>query len=218
MTNLQSESLKELGMALAKAQSDMSPAGINSDNPFFKSKYASFASIVKCSRPALTKHGLSIIQRPLIADDGIAILATMMLHCSGEFIESRIKINPVKGDPQSYGSCLSYLKRYAYAAMVGVISDDEDDDGETAMGRTFRDGGQRSEQAHREVPIPAITTHEFNELTYELQGHQDILNQVLEGLKITSLRDMPSNKYRASLTRVRELKGIKKEIETKLGA
>jgi hypothetical protein len=214
MTILQSESLKELGSALAKAQADMSPAGINSDNPFFKSKYASFASIVKSSRPALTKHGLSIIQRPLIADDGIAILATMMLHSSGEFIESRIKINPVKSDPQSYGSCLSYLKRYAYAAMVGVISDDEDDDAEGAM-KSFRGSEQG---AGRDIPIPAISTHEYNELTYELQGHQDILNQVLEGLKITSLREMPSNKYRASLTRVRELKAMKKEIDAKLGS
>src|SRR5271156_1523487 len=206
---LASQSLKEFGTALAKAQAEMSPAGINSDNPFFKSKYASLPSIVRASRTALTKYGFSIVQRPIIGDDGLSILSTILLHASGEWMESRIKINPVKGDPQSYGSCLSYLKRYAYAAMVGVISDDEDDDGEGAM-KSFR-GNEQS--AHREVPISLITTHEYNELTYELQGHQDILNQVLEGLKITSLRDMPSNKYRASLTRVRELKVMKKEID-----
>jgi hypothetical protein len=212
MTSLKSESLKELGAALAKAQNEMSPAGINSDNPFYKSKYASFGSIVRCSRPALTKHGLSVIQRPLI-EEGNSILSTMLLHCSGEYIESRLKIVPVKSDPQSFGSCLSYLKRYAYASIVGVISDDEDDDGESAM-KSFRDGSPGHDKHHgREVPPALISTHEYNELAHELDGHQAILNQVLEGLKITSLREMPAHKYRASLTRIRELKEIARQVE-----
>lgn len=40
----------------------------------------------------------------------------------------------MKLDPQSLGSSLTYARRYALSAIVGICAD-EDDDGEKAMGR-----------------------------------------------------------------------------------
>jgi hypothetical protein len=128
------------------------------------------------------------------------------LHASGEFLESRVKIAPTKNDPQSFGSCLSYLKRYAYAAIVGVIVDEEDDDAESAM-KSFR--GDKESSHKGETVGELIGTDQYNELAYELNGHSDILQQVLEGLKINSLREMPRNRYRASLDRIRDIKATK---------
>lgn len=209
MACLKSDSLKELGVALTKAQSEMLPAGVNSDNPFHKSKYANFTAIVKSSRPALTRHGLSVIQRIIPHDDGFPYLCTMLLHTSGEYLESMVKIAPAKQDPQSFGSCLSYLKRYSYASIVGVICDDEDDDGEVAM-KSFRDEREKSRQ-QVQTEVDYISVDQYNELAYELNGHPDIVQQVLDGLKINTLREMPRNRYRQSLDRVREIKANKSD-------
>ncbi len=122
----------ELFAALAKSQAEMNTAEPTSTNPFFKSKYADFSEIVKVSRPALTKNGLCVIQRVINNETGME-LCTTLGHSSGQYIESIIKINPLKTDVQSLGSYITYLKRYAYTAIVGVVVSDEDDDGEASM-------------------------------------------------------------------------------------
>lgn len=133
-----SESIKELATALAKAQGEMKHAIKDSNNPFFRSKYADLASVVDASRPALVKNGLSVLQFT-----EWNILYTMLLHSSGEWVGGHIELKPMrqvkdKGwedshDPQSYGSCITYARRYAMAAITGVAT--EDDDGNAATGK-----------------------------------------------------------------------------------
>src|SRR5690606_40770672 len=72
-----SEQLHELFTALAKAQSEMKTAGLNSQNPYFKSNYADLAEIVRGSRPCLAKNGLAVIQQILPNEDGQNILHTL---------------------------------------------------------------------------------------------------------------------------------------------
>ncbi|CDK30160.1 ERF family protein [Candidatus Babela massiliensis] len=128
-----SENLNELFTALAKAQGEMKIANELCENPYFKSKYANLAEIVKASRPALSKNGLSVIQQILSDDEGRMLLCTILSHASGQWIESRVRIIPPKNDVQSIGSYMTYLKRYSYASIVGVVTSDEDDDGERAV-------------------------------------------------------------------------------------
>lgn len=127
-----SEELKDLFTALAKAQAEMETAELSSSNPFFKTRYADLAAIVKASRPALTKHGLSIIQQIISHEDGQTMLHTMLCHTSGQWVESRVRIVPPKNDVQSIGSYITYLRRYSIAAICGIVSSD-DDDGEMAV-------------------------------------------------------------------------------------
>ena len=139
-----SETIKELLGALSKAQGEMGVALKDSDNPFFHSTYADLASVWDVARGPLSKYGLCIIQIPEILVDGI-VLITVLGHSSGEFITSRYPITPMKqardqgwvlsNDPQSIGSAITYAKRYALAAMLGIATSDDDDDGEKAMGR-----------------------------------------------------------------------------------
>lgn len=128
-----SAELKDLFAALAKAQAEMQMAGLSSQNPFFKTRYADLAAIIKASRPALTKHGLSIVQQIITRDDGATFLHTMLCHSSGQWVESRVRISPAKTDVQSLGSYITYLRRYSIAALCGIVASDEDDDAETAM-------------------------------------------------------------------------------------
>jgi hypothetical protein len=142
----------ELFAALAKAQSEMENANPETSNTFFKSKYADLAAIIKASRPALTKHGLSIAQ-PIIMEDGFPILITVLAHASGQWIESRIKINPPKTDIQAFGSCVTYLRRYCIAALCGIAAGENDDDGETHM-----------QQERKQPNVQYITAAQVNTL------------------------------------------------------
>lgn len=131
----ESQSLDKLYAALAKAQLEMLPAKTGSSNPYFKSKYADLASIVKASRKALATNGLAVIQRIVRNGSAGMTLLTRLCHASGQWIESSMTVNPPKQDIQSLGSYLTYLRRYTYSSIVGVVSSEEDDDAEAAIGR-----------------------------------------------------------------------------------
>lgn len=123
-----SEKIDELGAALSKAQGILEAAKKDSNNPFFKSKYADLASVWESCRAALSSNGLSIVKSPEESDSGIAVV-TMMLHSSGQWIRSRYTMPVSKVDAQAVGSAITYARRYSLAAFVGVAPDDDDGNG-----------------------------------------------------------------------------------------
>lgn len=128
----QSENIKQLASALSKAQGDMKAAIKSNDNPFFKSKYADLSSVWDACRDALSSNGLSVTQIPRMAkidNESKFCLETTLLHLSGEWMSGLYPINPVKNDPQGTGSAITYARRYALAAMVGVAQADDDGKG-----------------------------------------------------------------------------------------
>lgn len=124
--------MKHLSKALAAAQSEFAPVIKDASNPFFKSSYATLASYLHATQGALAKHGLSVAQ-PLVWQDGQLCVRTLLMHESGESVDSVCPVLATKPDPQSLGSAISYMRRYAYAAMLCVAQ--VDDDGEHAMSR-----------------------------------------------------------------------------------
>lgn len=132
---LKSEQINELATALAKAQGQIEGAKKSSSNPFFKSKYADLAECWNTCREALTANGISVIQMPEeINENGRLNITTMLAHSSGQYISSTLTMTVTKLDPQAIGSAITYGRRYALAAMVGLAQ--EDDDGEKAMERS----------------------------------------------------------------------------------
>ncbi len=127
-----SQSVAKLAEALSKAQGEITHAQKDTKNEFFKSKYATLAAVWGACRAALSKNGLAVVQT-LESESGVVLVTTLM-HSSGEWISGRLPVNPVKNDPQGLGSAITYMRRYALSAMVGVAPDD-DDDGEAAQGR-----------------------------------------------------------------------------------
>ena len=131
---LKSEQVNELAAALAKAQGQLEGAKKSSSNPFFKSKYADLAECWNTCREALTANEISVIQMPEeINENGRLNITTMLAHSSGQYISSTLTMTVTKLDPQAIGSAITYGRRYALAAMVGLGQ--EDDDGEKAMAR-----------------------------------------------------------------------------------
>jgi hypothetical protein len=134
-----SESIAAIGAALAKAQGEMDNATKDSKNPHFNSKYADLAAVVGACREALAKHGISVVQSPNTFDGNLVRLKTLLLHSSGEWIESdELQVQARDAGPQAIGSCLTYLRRYQLSAMVGIAP--EDDDAEAAEGRILGTG------------------------------------------------------------------------------
>jgi hypothetical protein len=133
--HLQSETIGELAKALAQAQGEMHAASKDATNPHFKNRYADLASVWDACRAPLARHGLSVSQLPSRREDGSVLLTTLLMHSSGEFIGSYLSARPAQENPQVIGSILTYLRRYALASIVGVVSG-EDDDAEAATAPT----------------------------------------------------------------------------------
>lgn len=124
-----SETINQIAAAVIAAQGEMGSAKKTADNPFFKSKYADLAGVVETARPVLTRHGLGVVQSA-DCDGELAVVETLLVHTSGEWFKSRTVLKPTKADPQGMGSAVTYARRYAYMAIIGMAA--EDDDGNAA--------------------------------------------------------------------------------------
>jgi hypothetical protein len=132
-----SEQIGELAAALAKAQAEMEGASKDSANPFFKRKYADLSSVRAACVPYLSKHGLAVVQSPSITittEFGAGVtVETRLLHASGQWMAGTLSCQVKDASPQSVGSAITYLRRYALQSFAGVAP--EDDDGEAAQNR-----------------------------------------------------------------------------------
>jgi hypothetical protein len=210
-----STELNELFTALAKAQSEMQSAQKASENPYFKSRYADLEEVVNSSRPALTKNGLAVLQQIVLNDDGQSLLHTILAHSSGQFIESRMRIVPPKNDIQSFGSYLTFLRRYSYAALIGVVTGEQDDDGEVAMveARQIIAKGPSNKYNPKEQSFETVTKEQLEEMEYELQGCPDLAEEIMDKMRIQSLADLPKSKYMVSIQRIREIKNARSGLK-----
>ncbi len=126
-----SETITNLAMALAKAQAQIKPASKDATNPHFKSRYADLPAVWEACRKPLTDNGLSVVQMPVDAGEGRVGLTSVLMHSSGQYISSTVSTKLTQDSAQGLGSALTYLRRYALAALVGIVAD-EDDDGNAA--------------------------------------------------------------------------------------
>lgn len=124
-----SESVVELATALAKAQGAMPAVPKNGRGQVGtqRTSYVTFDDLVATVKAPLAENGLSFLQ---MLDDGK--LTTMLLHSSGQWIAASMPVTAMEANRgtnamQALGSTLTYLKRYALAAMLGVASDEDDD-------------------------------------------------------------------------------------------
>jgi hypothetical protein len=141
--------------ALAKAQTEFDAVLKNAKNPHLKNRYADLESVLSAVRPALGANGLSVIQGVgLLGDD--PCVQTRICHESGEWVETDLPLlweRQGKGtnDAQRFGGGLTYARRYAFMAALGLAP--EDDDGCSAG----EPGSGRATSQRREVERPVRT-------------------------------------------------------------
>ena len=207
----QSESIAELSAALAKAQGIMEGASKDSANPFFKSKYADLASVWDACRKPLSDNGLSVVQTTEFMPEhpDIVCIETILCHTSGEWIKGRLALKPVKSDPQSVGSCITYLRRYSLQSIVGIAP--EDDDGNAASGKNdTKKQPEATTAPPEEVPPqanveshedkPALITEAQRKRFYAIakgadKSDDEIKSFLQDMIGSESTKDIPKAKY-----------------------
>jgi hypothetical protein len=117
-----SETLGEIAKAIGKFQAEVENVTKDGTNPFFKSKYATLKNVIETIKPHLQANDLSFVQMP----DGDG-LTTLIMHKSGEYIEATGQMVLKEHNPQARGSAITYDRRYALCAALGLATEDDDD-------------------------------------------------------------------------------------------
>jgi hypothetical protein len=133
-----SEQLNEIFKSLSLFQGDLENATKNVDKQGITWKYADLAGCINTAKPHLLKHGLAVTQF-MGMYDGKQSLTTMLTHSSGQYISDEVQLPEAvlhgssgKNPVQVLGSAITYVRRYNYAAIIGMAQ--EDDDGCAANG------------------------------------------------------------------------------------
>lgn len=156
--------MKNLATALVEAQKEMRSVPKDAENKGFKrdgkvAKYVSLDRLIEETKPRLAEHGLVVLQPPTTTAEGHPALRTILLHESGEFIEDTVPLPIAAAGAHGFGAALTYARRYAWASILG-IANDEDDDGNTAVGGEPRadkatGSGNAGNAASGSGPVPA---------------------------------------------------------------
>jgi hypothetical protein len=208
-SDTQSPQVNELMTALAKAQGRITNALKDKKNPFFKSSYADLSSVWDSCRMPLSDNGLSVIQTIEGSRESL-VLVTCLGHSSGQWIKSRMPLFLMKQDPQSLGSALTYGRRYALSAIVGVCAD-EDDDGEKAM-------GQRGVTKPNKDTSPKVSPQQASEILMILGDcdpkHTENVMKSLQQQGVNSISELTPELYQrvkiASLKNMEETRAKQK--------
>lgn len=135
--------------ALAKAQLKFKAVVKQTDNAAFMrggkaSKYADLAEYIDATQAPLAENGLVVTQWPDVSPEAKSMsLVSFLMHSSGEWMRGKLTLPAIGRDgftAQSCGSSITYARRYSYAAITGVAS--EDDDGNAASGRGTAEAAQ----------------------------------------------------------------------------
>ena len=147
----QSENIETLAAALAKAQGIIANPAFDAINPHFKNRYATLGAHIDAVRGAFPANGLSVVQAIETPERDRVSLTTRILHSSGQWIESTVSAS-TGAKVQEIGSTVTYLRRYALAAIVGIVGE-EDDDGESD--RSTRERAPAARPAAALAPRPS---------------------------------------------------------------
>lgn len=147
-----SENITDLAKALIKVQSQLQPAIKDAKNPFVNNKYATLNSVMDTCRKALISNGILLTQYPIPAESGYFDLVTKLIHAeTGQYQASITMIPLAKNDAQGLGSACTYARRYALSAMLGIVTE-EDDDGNAASLRQDKGTTRRTSRPQNTVP------------------------------------------------------------------
>lgn len=123
-----SPEITELSKALIEVQKNLQPAIKDAENPFAKNRYATLNSVMDSCRMALLDNGILLTQYPVPVEGNNLGLVTKLVHAkTGQFQASLAVIPLAKPDPQAMGSAFTYGRRYALSAMLGIVSEEDDD-------------------------------------------------------------------------------------------
>ncbi len=218
----QSEKIDILTNALVDAQKATKGAEINAENPFYQSKYADLPAVCRASKGALSDNGLAISQgcdfdfNP-VTGELVEFLVTMLSHISGQWIQTRQVIKPIKPGGQERGKEITYARRYSSLAIINnFATDDPDLDSEDIQGddklkkeaarkvgekkfKSVMDKKKAKEQDDiplGDVPISEDQAAQFRAKAYDLKLTPESVTSMLTAQEITDSNHIPSGRFK----------------------
>jgi len=172
-----SESIKNIAAALLKFDEAVSKINKGETNPFFKNKYAALPDILSAIKEPLLHAGLTVKQFPT----GEHEMTTIIIHAeSGEYLQSCYKMVPSKNDPQGEGSRITYQRRYALGAVLGLNIDEDDDGNKSSQPQT-------KTQPTQQPPKPGISDSGLKRaIERALSGEPDIYKNLMDNFTLTT--------------------------------
>ena len=175
-----SEDIGELAEALSKLQGVVEDPVKNKSA--HKCKYADLPQVLQILRPLFLQNGLSVSQFPGIEDDKITI-ETMLMHKSGQYISSVLKMNALGANSamnkaQEMGAVITYARRYALTAILGIAADED------------TDANTNSANSNNKASSVQIET-----LLKLLNNDKDRIQKMMERLKLDNINNLTLDQY-----------------------
>lgn len=134
------EPLTELASAIVAIQLELRNPPLDATNPHFRNRYPSLAGCRDAIVPVAAKHGVAILQNLVTNEQGVGC-ETILMHKSGQSMRfGPLYLPASKHDPQGFGSCATYARRYSLLAAFNVVGDEDDD-------------ANKGTEAHRAAPL-----------------------------------------------------------------
>jgi hypothetical protein len=204
-----------IAAALSTAQSNFNTLSPNKTSKVWALPFSDIGALMDMARGPLGANGLSISQDISDNELGQTILTTNLLHSSGQFLSSKMRLAYPQGDIHTINSYTAAMKRLALGSLLGIVSYNEDDDGEISD-RTYRadveKGTSLPAQAQPEKGGDVINNEEIEELDYELGDFLDIAEDIKKTYNLRSLADLPRTHYKTVIRKVREIKLARKGL------
>lgn len=173
-----SEFVTDISKSLSAAQGSMRAARKDSVNPHFKSSYSDLSSAWEAIRKPITDNGLSVLQDVTTNELGVSI-TTLIMHASGQWIEfGPLQLPVSRKEVHGFGSAITYGKRYALCAALGIVADEDDDGNEASLSQPQRSSVSIPTTAQRSLLISIAEAERLESLVVEgdLEGRQKTLN------------------------------------------
>ncbi len=178
-----SQSIVNIAKALCQFQAKMGKVSKDATNPFFNSKYATLSNILETIKTPLRESGLSFTQFPT----GQNGLTTVLMHAdSGEYMQTDYFMSPAKSDPQAQGSAISYMRRYALAAVLGLNIDEDDDANAATHGASSPQDTsvQVAKPAVSEKPWLNLDSKVYEKIVERLKNKTTNLDQIAQHFRL----------------------------------
>lgn len=152
----QSESVANLSAALVAFQGEVCGTPKGGQNPHLRNHYTRLEDAIKATQDARLRHGLAVNQYLTDAPDGFVAVRTRLRHSSGEWEDGTFRMPIASGrgttPAQQAGSAISYARRYAYLAVLGLAPMDDDAEGTRGSSRPDPDSPlEKARAALRQV-------------------------------------------------------------------
>ena len=186
-----SDSIAKLSAALVKVQAELKPVFFDAENPFLHNQYATLGAVIEASVSVMSKYGLAITQ---LTTSGIGQIGvtTVLLHESGEYIETTVSLNlgdeKGKSLAQVAGSIITYLRRYSWAAILGLYAEEDTDGNGKGTKGVEEKKKEKVEQEDSVYPVEVIGD------TIEIMGDAAPTND--EAVMVLDLAIIPTNATR----------------------